>query len=102
MAGGATAKEVQYRREIYQAWVPELLKLIRTAPEAINTLLVLGHAPGVPDLVEYVCVRTQSKDWAQLDNKFPTSGLAIVNVPGPWNELGKARAGLDSFVVARG
>ena len=40
MAGGATATEVQYRREIYQAWVPELMKLIRNAPEAINTLLV--------------------------------------------------------------
>ena len=102
MAGGATAKEVQYRREIYQAWVPELLKLIRSAPEEINSLLVLGHAPGVPDLVEYICVRTQSKDWAQLDNKFPTSGLAVVNVPGPWNELGKDRPGFDSFVVARG
>ena len=102
MAGGATATEVQYRREIYQAWVPELMKLIRNAPEAINTLLVLGHAPGIPDLVEYVCVRTQSSDWAQLDSKFPTSGLAVVNVPGPWTELGKARAELNSFVVARG
>lgn len=102
MAGGATASEVQYRREIYQAWVPELVKLIRSAPEEITTMLVLGHAPGIPDLVEYVCVRTQSSDWAQLDSKFPTSGLAVVNVPGPWTELGKARAELDSFVVARG
>jgi phosphohistidine phosphatase len=102
MAGGATAGEVQYRREIYQAWVPELVKLIRTAPAEINTMLVLGHAPGIPDLVEYVCVRTQSTDWKQLDNKFPTSGLALVDIPGPWEELGKARAELDSFVVARG
>jgi phosphohistidine phosphatase len=78
------------------------MKLVRTAPAEINTLLVLGHAPGIPDLVEYVCVRTQSKDWKQLDNKFPTSGFALVDVPGAWKELGKARAELDSFVVARG
>jgi phosphohistidine phosphatase len=101
-AGGATAGEVQYRREIYQAWVPELLTLIRNAPEEIHTLLVLGHAPGIPDLVEHICVRTQSPDWAQMDSKFPTSALAVVNVPGPWRELGKARAELGSFVVARG
>jgi phosphohistidine phosphatase len=78
------------------------VKLIRNAPGEINTMLVLGHAPGIPDLVEYLCVRTQSSDWAQLDSKFPTSGLAVVNVPGPWKELGKARAELDRFVVARG
>jgi phosphohistidine phosphatase len=102
MAGGATAGEVQYRHEIYHAWVPELLTLIRNVGEEIHTLLVLGHAPGIPDLVENICVRTQSSDWAQMDSKFPTSGLAVVNVPGPWKELGKARAELASFVVARG
>jgi phosphohistidine phosphatase len=102
MAGGATAGEVQYLREIYHAWVPELLALIRDIPDEIQTLLVLGHAPGIPDLVEHVCVRTQSPDWAQMDSKFPTSGLAVVGVSGPWHELGKARATLASFVVARG
>jgi phosphohistidine phosphatase len=102
VAGGAKADAVQYRREIYQAWVPELLTLIRSVPEEIHTLLVLGHAPGVPDLVEHVCVRTRSPDWARMDSKFPTSGLAVVSVPGPWKELGKSRAELASFVVARG
>lgn len=102
MAGGASAGEVQYRREVYHAWVPELLALIREVTDEIHTLLVLGHAPGIPDLVEHVCVRTQSRDWAQMDSKFPTSGLAVVSVPGPWSELGKARAELASFAVARG
>jgi phosphohistidine phosphatase len=102
MAGGATAGEVQYRREVYHAWVPELLALIREVPDEIHTLLVLGHAPSIPDLVEHVCIRTQSRDWAQMDSKFPTSGLAVVSVPGPWSELGKARAELASFTVARG
>lgn len=102
MTGGAKAGELQYRREIYHAWVPELLTLIRSVPDEIQTLLVLGHAPGIPDFVEHVCIRTQSPDWAQMDSKFPTSALAVVNVPGPWRELGKARAALESFVVARG
>ena len=102
IAGGASAGEVQYRREIYQAWVPELLSLIRNVPDDIHTLLVIGHAPGIPDLVEHICVRTTSVDWAQMDSKFPTSALAVVNVPGPWSELGKSRAELAGFVVARG
>jgi len=102
MAGGASAGEVQYLQEIYRAWVPELLTMIRDVPDEIHTLLVLGHAPGIPDLVEHLCVRTDSPDWAQMDSKFPTSALAVVNVPGPWAELGKGRAELASFVVPRG
>jgi len=102
IAGGASAGEVQYLQEIYRAWVPELLTMIRDVPDEIHTLLVLGHAPGIPDLVEHLCVRTDSPDWAQMDSKFPTSALAVVNVPGPWAELGKGRAELSSFVVPRG
>ena len=79
-----------------------LLTLIRDVPDEIRTLLVLGHAPGIPDLVEHLCVRTDSPDWTQMDSKFPTSALAVVKVPGPWPELGKDRAELDSFVVPRG
>jgi phosphohistidine phosphatase len=101
-AGGASAGDIHYLRDIYHAWVPELLTMIREVPDEIHTVLILGHAPGIPDLVEHLCVRTDSPDWSQLDNKFPTSALAVVNVPGPWAELGKARAELASFVVPRG
>ena len=101
-AGGATSGDVRYLRDIYHAWVPELLSLIREVPDEIRTLLVLGHAPGIPDLVEHLCIRTDSPDWTQMDNKFPTSALAIVKVPGPWAELGKDRAELGSFIVPRG
>jgi phosphohistidine phosphatase len=100
--GGASAGEVKYLHEIYNAWVPELVAMIRDVPDEIHTLLVLGHAPGIPDLVEHVCVRTDSPDWARMDSKFPTSALAVVDVPGPWAELGKDRAELASFVVPRG
>jgi phosphohistidine phosphatase len=101
-AGGASAGDIHYLRDIYHAWVPELLTMIREVPDEIHTLLILGHAPAIPDLVEHLCVRTDSPDWSQMDNKFPTSALAVINVPGPWAELGKARAELASFVVPRG
>ena len=72
MAGGATAGEVQYRREIYQAWVPELVKLIRTAPAEINTMLVLGHAPGIPDPSwSLVCVLHRIKGLEAAGQQVP-------------------------------
>ena len=81
-------------RAIYHAWVPELVGLVRQTPDTVSTLLMIGHAPGIPDLVEHLCVRTDSADWAQLDHKFPTSGLVVIKVPGPWprNRQGTRRA----------
>ena len=65
-------------------------------------MLLLGHSPGIPDLVEHLCVRTDSADWTQLDQKYPTSGVAVVAVPGPWRELGSSSAELTAFAIPRG
>ena len=101
-AVGATAGEVRLVRAIYNAWVPELVRLVRNTPEDVSTLLILGHAPGIPDLVEHICIRTDSADWSRLDQKYPTSGLAVINVPGPWQEVGSSSAELVSFAIPRG
>jgi phosphohistidine phosphatase len=101
-AVGARAGEVRLVRGIYHAWVPELVRLLRQTPDEVSTVLLLGHSPGIPDLVEHLCVRTDSADWAQLDQKYPTSGVAVVAVPGPWRELGSSTAELTAFAIPRG
>ena len=82
--------------------MPELVRLLRQTPDEVCTVLLLGHSPGIPDLVEHLCVRTDSADWTQLDQKYPTSGVAVVAVPGPWRELGSSSAELTAFAIPRG
>jgi phosphohistidine phosphatase len=101
-AVGATAREVRLVRAVYHAWVPELVRLVRETPDELSTVLLLGHSPGIPDLVEHVCVRTDSADWAQLDQKYPTSGIAVITFSGPWRELTSSSAELTSFTIPRG
>ena len=63
---------------------------------------MLGHAPGIPDLVAHLAIREHdSAMWARLDTKFPTAAVAVLEVPGPWSGVGKGRARLVSFDVAR-
>ena len=102
MAAGADAGEVVFERAVYHAWVPELVSLVRQTPDQVRTLMMIGHAPGIPDLVEHLCVRTASSAWVQLDHKFPTSGLVVIKVPGRWPGVGKGRAQLIDFAVPRG
>ena len=101
-AAGADAGEVRYEPSIYRAWVPELVKLVRSVAETVPILLMLGHAPGIPDLVAHLAEREHdSAMWARLDTKFPTAAVAVLEVTGPWAGVGKGRARLVSFDVAR-
>jgi phosphohistidine phosphatase len=101
--GGAKAADIRFLPEIYHAWVPELLSIIRGLPDTASTALVLGHAPGVPDLAEFLAVRDQdSADWNRMEEKFPTAALAILHVTGSWAEAGRSRASLAAFDVPRG
>lgn len=100
---GAHAGEVTYTDRIYEAFVPELIKVLRKTPEQASTVLMIGHSPGIPDLVEKLAVRKGNKDlWSKMDTKFPTSAFAIVEYDGKWEDLSGNSAQLINFVVARG
>jgi phosphohistidine phosphatase len=100
--GGVRADDVRYLGAIYHGWVPELVKLLRAIPESVGTALVLGHAPGIPDLVEYLAERDHSSaDWDRMTTKFPTAAMAILTYDGPWADIGQSLARLDAFEVPR-
>lgn len=99
---GVSATEVRFEPGIYHAWVPELVSLVRAAPETVRTLALVGHAPGIPDLVSHLARRDPGSDlWSRLDRKFPTAGIARLGVSGSWSDLGKGGAELIAFDVAR-
>ena len=97
-----SAAEVGFERGIYHAWVPELVGLLRQTPDAVSTLLMLGPRPGIPDLVEHLCVRTDLADWAQLDQQVPDQRTRGDQGPRSVARIGKGRAELASFTVPRG
>jgi len=87
---------------IYHGWVPELVRLLREIPDSVGTALMLGHAPGIPDLVEFLAERDHaSADWDRMTAKFPTAGMAILSYAGSWADIGQSQAKLESFEVPR-
>jgi phosphohistidine phosphatase len=102
LRGGVQATEVRYVGTIYHGWVPELVRLLREIPDSVGTALMLGHAPGIPDLVEFLAERDHaSADWDRMTAKFPTAGMAILSYPGSWADIGQSQAELESFEVPR-
>lgn len=103
---------VRFDRRVYLASATELLELIRRAPPATKTLLIVGHDPGVPELAlalagpvppatgdaERDAVRAMSEHMAA---KFPTAAIAVLEFSGSWNQLAHGSAQLASFVTPR-
>ncbi|SDT09234.1 SixA phosphatase family protein [Microlunatus soli] len=100
---GAKASEVSYDDHLYEAVAHELMKVLRKTPDEVHTVLMIGHSPGIPDLVEKLAPRKGNKDlWNRMDTKYPTSGLATLSYRGDWPELAKQSAELLGFDVPRG
>jgi phosphohistidine phosphatase len=90
--------EVRLEPSVYDAWPDTLLDLVRAVPDARSTVVLVGHAPGVPALAERL---NRSSGTAPVGD-FPTSALAVLAVTGRWADLGPASATLGAYAVPRG
>ncbi|WP_026925701.1 SixA phosphatase family protein [Granulicoccus phenolivorans] len=102
-AGGVRAGTVEYTDALYDADPAEVLTLLRRVPDTVQTLLVIGHNPTTEQLVARLARGTGNPDWwASMARKFPTSAIAVLEVPGSWAELAPGRANLSCYEVPRG
>lgn len=106
MAGElASSPQVSNEERIYGAVATTLLELVRRTPQAVTTLLVVGHDPGVADLTRALA-RDRASGSARAAKarvwlKFPTGAVAVLAVPGAWRDLDAGAARLTDFVVPR-
>jgi phosphohistidine phosphatase len=97
---------------VYEASAAELLDLARDAPPKVKTLLIVGHAPGIPELALMLAGAATPADGGaggavpqdavdRMRAKFPTAAVAVLELAGPWDQLGPGAARLTSFVTPR-
>lgn len=72
--------EVLLTRELYLASPETYLEQLRALPDTIADAMVVGHNPGIEDLVARVIGRSE---------RMPTAALAVVELPiDSWKDLG--------------
>jgi phosphohistidine phosphatase len=101
--GGALAKDTRFDERIYDASAAGLLDLLREVPDSVNSVLVIGHAPGIPVLATALA-HDDSESHAGVDrlsSGFPTCALAVLGFEGRWAGLAPESACLRDFVVPR-
>ncbi|NNH75023.1 histidine phosphatase family protein [Nocardia uniformis] len=100
VATGITAP-VSYEKSIYEASPRNLIELIQLTDNAVDTLLVIGHAPGMPWTAWELASNRDSLAAAEMSSKFPTSALAVLTFERPWQDAEPGTGELARFHVPR-
>jgi len=84
---------------LYGAGAEQLVIELRRLDDQVSTVFLIGHNPGVGDLVVLLAAAPPTGG-AAIDT-FPTAAVAVLSLTGPWSALQPACASLDSFWAPR-
>jgi phosphohistidine phosphatase len=71
--------EVRLDERVYAAWGHGLMDVVRELPESMTTVLLVGHNPGIEDLLQAL-----TGEW----HAMKTSAVAVVDLETPWADAG--------------
>lgn len=100
------AQHIEYTDRLYLAGQKEMLALIRSVAASVSNLLVVGHNPGIEQLATALSrqpVKRKERDrFDQIEEKFPTSALAVLDFAvARWRDVTPGRGELIDFVRPR-
>lgn len=98
-----TPPSVHYDARLYAAGVPDLLEVVREVSADIETLLLVGHNPGLEELVLALAGDALDDTLDRVRAKYPTSAIAVLDWHGTtWRALAPGTALLTAMTVPRG
>jgi len=98
--GGSLAP--QWEKRLYLATPDELLDLIHGAPDSADSLLLVGHNPGLEQLVLALVPQGAESARGEVEAKYPTASLAEMSFAvDHWRDVGAAGGRLIRFVRPR-
>ncbi|MCJ2121305.1 SixA phosphatase family protein [Methylobacterium sp. J-077] len=102
VAAALGAPEARFHREIYEAPAERILGVIRGAPDAAETVIVVGHNPGLGDLAATLAGEGARKELARLATEFPTAAYAVIAFDAAsWSTVVPGQGRLERFVRPR-
>jgi phosphohistidine phosphatase len=90
----------EYDRRLYLASPETLMEVAREMPGQVERLLLVGHNPGLEELVLRLSARGALR--SEVETKYPTATVAEMELPvESWAELREGRATLRRFIRPR-
>jgi phosphohistidine phosphatase len=96
------AAPIEFEPQLYGASEQVLLEIVRGLDEKIRTPLIVGHNPGLEQLVAGLTRNDSSGLRERVAGKFPTAALAILEVPAKrWAEVELASGEVVELILPR-
>lgn len=74
--------------DLYNAGSETIAQAIGEVDETVGTLLVVGHAPGIPTLAHELAGEGSDPGALQrIDQSYPTATLSVLTIDGEWASL---------------
>ena len=95
--------EARTEPRIYEAPAERLLGVVRETPDAVRTLMLVGHNPGMEDLARTLIGFGDRYAFARMSRKFPTAAIAVIDLDAEsWGATIPREGRLDRFVTPEG
>ncbi|PNV75381.1 SixA phosphatase family protein [Leptospira inadai] len=96
---GAFYKEFRFSEEIYEANGSELLGILRSLGSNMESVLFIGHNPGLESLAETLILKSEART-SSLFVKFPTSAFLSLSLDSnDWKDCGKIPCQIQRFWI---
>ena len=93
---------IEFEEELYLAGPSEMLDLVRSGPETAESILLVGHNPGMGMLAAALSGDGPPESVHLMRSKFPTAGLAIIELNvNRWKDVVSGCGSLKEFVRPR-
>ncbi|MEJ8574415.1 histidine phosphatase family protein [Microbaculum marinum] len=90
--------EIILSRRLYEADGEGYLTAVREAGGTAASLLLVGHNPAMEDVAGLLAPVGDAVALAEMHEKFPTAGLAVIDFDGPrWSDVGPGAGRLIAF-----
>ncbi len=88
---GSTPR-LEYRADLYHAGVDQLLGAVQSMDDAVDSVLIVGHNPGMEALANRLAGSGGKRARARMRRKYPTAGLAVLKFDSArWKDVGSTR-----------
>lgn len=91
---------VRHEDGIYDAPSKRLLDLVRSVPDDVRTLVMVGHNPGIADLAQLLVGHGDRYAFSRMRAKYVTGAIAVVDFDvDRWVDVKPGAGRLDRFVT---
>jgi phosphohistidine phosphatase len=93
---------VRFDERMYGAGVETLLDLVQSIPDEVHAPLLVGHNPGLHELLLRLTHEDDAGLRRRMAAKYPTAAVAVVTLPEPrWEEVAPNSGEIRELILPR-